>query len=39
MANLEGTEPAPPRPLGRKTNAVTTGTPNMWQRYVIMAKP
>jgi len=32
VADLEGAEPAP-APFGRRTDAVTHGTPDMWQRY------
>jgi len=40
VADLEGGEPAPPPPLpGRRTDAVSHGTPDMWQRYCIMATP
>ena len=28
-----------PPPLGRRTDAVTHGTPDIWQRYCIMATP
>jgi len=30
---------AAPSPFGRRTDAVTHGTPDMWQRYCIMAIP
>ena len=29
----------PPAPLGRLTDAVTYGTPDMWQLYYFMATP
>jgi len=38
---FRGGEPAPPPPLplGRRTDAVTHGTHDMWQRYCIMSTP
>jgi len=37
VADLERAEPAPPSPRGRRTDAVTHGTPDILQRYYIMA--
>jgi len=38
MVDLEAGLAAPP-PLGRRTDAVTHGTPDMWQQYCIMSTP
>jgi len=41
VADLEGggAEPAPPPPYGRRTDAVTRGIPDMWQRYMATPSP